>query len=523
MNNIKEQYEEFEIKKYQKFILILAIFLGGLIIRLYYLPVEIPIILDGLEYFWYASDIAISSNLPQNYSPANNGWPIFLSFFFSLIDSKNFMDYMLIQRVVSVFLSSLTIIPMYFLCKKFVDDKFALLGSFIFSFEPRLILNSTLGITEPLFILLITLSILLLLSWKKSLYFLSIILLAFGTIVRSEGLILLIPFILIYGLKFKNKKISYEIPILLIMFFLIITPIMVYRIEVIGNDTLFSRIPIININSDNKIIDEETTQEKNNNYIEIFYRLGVGLSPIMIFLLPIGILNFSRKINFNKFTILTILFFILIPALYAISFLPDHRYLLIAFPILILISIFSIKKISVLNQRNIIYVILAVLLLSSISFLEYQKIDKNDELEILKISKTISEKSTMINNYPPQSGYLPIIGMQELVEFPILKEKFVENSGVRFCVKIQDCEFIKDLEGSNIDELIINAEKMKITHLIIDQQNDRRLEIFKKIYENENDYPFLKKIYQSKNDLSIYNVKIFEINYAEFFKLTGKD
>jgi len=136
-----------------------VIILIGLILRIHYLPFEVPITLDGLLFFWYANDISLLGSLPLDYTPANNGWPIFLSFFFHMFDSNNFMDYMALQRLVTVTLSILTIIPLYFLCRKFFSEKFALVGIAIFAFEPRIIQNSVFGVTEPLFILLVTTSI----------------------------------------------------------------------------------------------------------------------------------------------------------------------------------------------------------------------------------------------------------------------------------------------------------------------------------------------------------------------------
>jgi len=59
-------------------IIILSLFL-----RLNYFVPEIPLTLDALEYFFYALDTSIIGHLPTNYSPQNNGWPAFLSIFFS--------------------------------------------------------------------------------------------------------------------------------------------------------------------------------------------------------------------------------------------------------------------------------------------------------------------------------------------------------------------------------------------------------------------------------------------------------
>ena len=136
-----------------------AVFLGiiimsGLIIRLIFFPFEIPLILDNLAYFWYGLDMSITGSFPTNYDLANNTWPSLLSVFFSLFPSENFLDYMNLQRMISSIISVLTVIPMYFLCRHFFSKNVAIIGTAIFVFEPRIINNSILGITEPLFLIL---------------------------------------------------------------------------------------------------------------------------------------------------------------------------------------------------------------------------------------------------------------------------------------------------------------------------------------------------------------------------------
>ena len=137
-----------------------VILVVGLIIRLYYVPYGLPITLDGFGgYFMYALDISILRDFP-NYSPSQSGWGEFLSLFFMNFRSENLIDYMDLQRTISVILSAITVIPIYFICKKFFSNYYSLIGAIIFAFEPRIIINSTLGISEPLYILAISLGIL---------------------------------------------------------------------------------------------------------------------------------------------------------------------------------------------------------------------------------------------------------------------------------------------------------------------------------------------------------------------------
>ena len=142
-----------EIEFYPIFV-ISVVFLIGLAVRLYYLPFDVPIILDGQHYFWYAIDTSILGHFPSGYDFPNNGWPALLSVFFSIFESNNFLDYMNLQRILSVVVSSLTVIPIYLLCRRFVDAKYAVIGAGIFALDPRMIQNSLLGITDSFFILL---------------------------------------------------------------------------------------------------------------------------------------------------------------------------------------------------------------------------------------------------------------------------------------------------------------------------------------------------------------------------------
>ena len=523
-HNIKEK------SKLRLAIAICVIGITGFILRIQYSPFEIPITLDGLLFFWYANDIALLGTLPSDYSPANNGWPIFLSFFFKMFNSNNFMDLMALQRIVSISLSTLTIIPIYFLGRKYFSEKLAVIGSALFVFEPRIIQNSILGVTEPLFILLVTSSIVCFLHQQKKIITLAFVLISLASIVRSEGIVLLIPFTILYGIRYrKSKKIFYEIPILILVFILIILPISIYRVEVNGNDSLVSRIPNIfdqtNELEQNAISENIQNSQKIDNIKNVFLLIGWASIPFFIFLIPYGVYQIVRYEKTGKKSLITILFFISIPAVYAISFLPDTRYLLILYPILSVISLFSVRKyFSKFSHKNIGLVILIGLILSgSIVFLEIKKIDVNHEDESLKIAKIVSEKTEIINQYTMESGYLPIIGMQELKEFPILRMNFEElGNDMKHCFNIHACKYIIPVKSDNIIEFLQDSEEKGITHLVVDDKEQRRASFVNEIFDKEEQFPYLTKIYDSKDDQLSYHVKIFKIDFEKFNALNLK-
>ena len=116
---------------YYYFILIIG---AGLLIRFFYFE-QYPIGFsdDSIQYFWYANDIKILNQLP-NYLLSQSGWPIFLSFFFEVFHFDNFWEYIQLQRILSMILSIITIMPIYYLCNRFFNRNLSLIGAFLFGF-----------------------------------------------------------------------------------------------------------------------------------------------------------------------------------------------------------------------------------------------------------------------------------------------------------------------------------------------------------------------------------------------------
>ena len=113
----------------------------GLILRFYYLPYDVPIVTDGFYSFVYAAKTVFEGNLPIGYGTTNTGWANFLALFFSLSDTSDPFYLMQIQRSLSVILSSLTIIPAFFIFRKFVNIRWALFGCLLLIIEPRLLMQ----------------------------------------------------------------------------------------------------------------------------------------------------------------------------------------------------------------------------------------------------------------------------------------------------------------------------------------------------------------------------------------------
>ena len=322
----------------------LIILLIGLGLRLFYFPDELPLIADGMDYFTYATTINFYGYLPNEWAPANIGWPIFLSFWFSLIELDSSLNYMQFQRILSIVLSSLTVIPIYYLCRKFFSTKISLVGISLFAFEPRIILNSTLGITESLFILLGVSSLVIFLQYSRRGILIAFTLVSFATIVRSEGIFLLITLSILFFIKNRlSKEILKTYLPALIIFLLILTPISLYKTEVSGNDAMFDRV----VHGTNQVI--KISNSNNGNEIiqgvELFIKyLGWIMIPGFLIFLPFGIIQLFRKRTKELNFILIFLISSSIPILYAyIVQAQDTRYFYFLYPIFCLISLFAVE------------------------------------------------------------------------------------------------------------------------------------------------------------------------------------
>ena len=187
----------YDINSNKKILILIIIGVSSLLLRLSYVSFEIPLSFDALSYFHYAIEISKLGQLPETHTLANNGWSIFLSFFFTIFQQNETNYLMQLQKILSIIISVSTIIPLYYLLKKKFNFNLIILGIIIFTFEPRLIQNSILGITDPLYILILTISFVYFLKYSIKNTYISFALVSFATLVRSEGIFVFIAFIIL--------------------------------------------------------------------------------------------------------------------------------------------------------------------------------------------------------------------------------------------------------------------------------------------------------------------------------------
>jgi hypothetical protein len=503
LSKVEKIENHFSILTKYPFLSLLLIGIGAIIIRLIFFQNELIFSSDNLSYFKYAVDLSLTGESSFALYMPNNGWPLFLSIFFHFFESDNFLDYINLQSYISIVLSTITIIPLYFLAKKFTNSSFALISTIFFVFEPRIIQNSLDGVTDPLFILLIVTSLTLILQKNKFIIYGACITIGLACIVRAEGLFLIPTLCIMFLIKNKiTKKNIIQCIIFIIIIYLILLPFSMQRIESTGTDNLTGRIMIETQTLAQNNVNELELKIINSFYVFIQF-LGKLMIPYLIIFVPIGIILFFKEKNIQKLLLIIPGLFLILPSLYAYT-IPalDSRYLFPILPILCIIGVFSFK-IYFENRKYkkiIITIIIIIVVASSFLFLNYKNINVEKEQEFIELAKIIN-KNTDIVLYvnSPVLSYLDTAKLSELKEFPVI------SSNYNNIHKLVVLDF-------DVKDLFLDMKKHGITHMIIDEEINNPI-ILKKISDNLEKYKNLHQIFDSKEAGYNYHIKIYKINY----------
>ncbi len=477
--------------------------------RLYYFPYEIPLTYDAVSYFWYAIDTNVLGHFPTDYKFPNTGWSMFLSLFFGIFHSNNFVDYMTLQRLCTVIISVLTIIPVYFLCRRFFSNSISIVGALLFAFEPHMIQNSILGLTDTLYILLIIVSFVLLQSSNKKLVYLSFAIAALSSLVRYEGILFVVVLTIIFFVRFrKERKIILKYTLAFSIYVLILLPIVYVRIQDTGNDGLTSHIiagAIVTntIASSQSDISSNLISFMSNGFQNLIKYTGWIMIPYFIIFVPIGIILGFKKKNYHYFGIILSIIVLAIPALYAYAReIQEPRYLLVLMPFFSVLSLFVIDSIANKTSRRKLFFILLIVcvLASSWIFLELKKVDLEHEREAFAIAQHVAEFTEVTNVYNPESKYLKVATIGD--NFPIL------SSATPPTVTLST-------DYTSVADFIKNNKDAGLTHIVADD-NKNRPNFLKDLFSHEERYPYLIKVYDSLDYGFKYHVKIYKIDYEKF-------
>ena len=510
-----------------------SIITAGLLFRIWHAPWDVPVILDAVLYFWHAGDVAILGGLPPSldvsFIPANNGWPIFLAGVFALVDSTSHIDYMAAQRATGMILSVLTALPIYVICRRFFPAGVSLIAPAIFVLEPRIAENSYLGLTEPLFILLTTSTLACFLHADRRVVWAAFPLAALAAMVRGEGVILIVPYVILYCTRFRRRSL-YEAPALVLVFLLVLAPMISYRIDVSGTDAMFMRVadglgslygwvaqpaappagmpagPATDPPDDPPGTGPPSLGSRAAS-------AALASIPVIIFLAPYGLYRAARS-GLPGISLITVMAFMAAGAAVAFISSPGgSRYLFPIVPILCVFAAYTVQRLGgMVRRKEAATAAIAVLIAaSSVPILEGARFDADHAKEALHVAGVVAGTAASVNHYHLESGYIPAAVMSGH-EFPVLSSEVHTGGSLAGCARVEpsDCPHIVIPSGDLLGFLA--GDGSGLTHLVVDDRTERRPQFMMDIYGDESAYPYLAKVYDSRDDGLAYHAKIFEID-----------
>ena len=428
-------------------------------------------------------------------------WSGLLAIFFIPFHFDNYDGYFTVLEIVSISISTLSGIVLYFIAKKIIHKKFALLATAFFVLEPNIIENSIFGVTEPLFILIGLCSFYFAIQKNTKLLLLSFIFagLAFDT--RPNGIILLIIALSSIYFQKQSKKQFLKLGSIGILLFLIaISPVLIDNLGNVGYIGLLDSETRKNTPSF-----ELVSGYSDNIYVTAFitdivhiFRISV---PYLILFAPIGFFLSLKRLDLPiKLIIITILSSIIIAIpQYTVS--VEFRNLFFITPFLALFSALGIEYfVENKKAKNLLIIFLVIgLLVTSYNFLREMQPDPELILEKEMFGKFVV---TSLKGNISGEDWIFIEQNMKWISVGIVDE--IQNP----------LYFVKpNYVIHNADDLVEFIKDRKIDYLIISAEEGNRFKIFPDIYFNEEKYPYMENIFNSdEHDYKKYRNKIFKIN-----------
>ena len=549
--NVKTEVEKEPISGKYIIASLVAIVSISIILKLYTIDFSFPLHSDPLAY-----GLAAISHTNGDFSQSSHrgiGWSIFVSIFYSFINSDNFLVYSNTIKILSLSIASSTIFLVYLLGRKFFSQKYSLVVATLFAFEPHLNYNSGFGLSEPLFHLAIIGAFYFIINKNTKFIIPSLLLVGAVWWIRFNGIIFLAVLLIIYFATKRNSPNFYRNLFLAILIFLaLVSPMLSQRSDQFGDPTYFAYSQYIFTGSFEKAIsiEYENTVTSAVDYIDengffsfiqtfiingIYNILSVIWKisfPYLFILLPFGIIFSFKAFDQEKKPIFANWLFIILSLgslIIMFALIPEKRYLFYIYPFLIILCVIPIQRVTeyglstfsfTKKQKNVflVLVLITVLALSIWFTLRYDQPDPILENEKYYFSE-YAIKNFNGDSLREFGGSLDYMKFQYVLNSP---ESF-KNCKVEFNKEL--CNYDKDngylkritITGNSVEEIVNKGENYDLKYIISNEQRNDFHGFIDDIYANEEEYPYLTKIFDSTEEgFEKLKIKVFEIDYKKF-------
>jgi len=489
------------------------------------------------------------------------GWTIFVSPFFHLIDSNNFLDYVNITRALGLAISIITIIPMYLLSRKFFDDKYSLCATALFAFEPHLNQLSWQGLTEPIYILVIILSMYFILNRNSNYSYLSFLAIGLLWWVRWQGIIMLLVVSILFFRNFKKTpKLFVKYSICLSISLIVVSPMLLDRYEQFGDPIYFSQTEHLFLGDYGSILahNMEGVEYSAFNYIddngfgkfiEKFVLMGIAnlifaivkmSFPYLIVLLPFGILFSLRAFDQEKKFIQSNWILILItlsPFVIYFAIIDEKRLIYYIFPFLILFAVIPLQRLveyglstfsftEKQKKLSLVCIMTVILILSGLYTLRYDIPDPILNDEKILFAETINSKfeGRILESGDTLQGlyYVHVTNPPGVFKNYKIHPNLTADFMAEFNNENRNLKPI-ELYAKSLEGFIEVSDEYELKYISINKNGvHTRFSYLSEIYENEDKFPYLIKVFDTEQEgFEKLKAKVFEIDYKIFYELNG--
>jgi len=518
----------------------------SIILKLYFADFSLPLINDGQLYVLQAishvnGDFEVLPN-------RNFGWPLFLSIFYTLIDSNDFLLFSNVTRIVSMLLLTSAILPMYLLSRKFFSEKYSLVAACLLAFEPHLNFWSVIGYAEALYIPIVILTLYFIMNKNNKLIYLSFIFAGLMWWARLEGLVMIfIISVIFFLLNRRSKKMFLKYFICIVIFVIVISPVLIQRNNQFGDPLYMSYserifiddyyeagMPVGGATASNYIENEGI--EKFISRFVIDGTLNVAeqtirvSAPYLLILTPFGLLFSLRMFDQdNSYVKANWIMFILYAAFMIIPLatITERRFLFALLPPLIIFAVIPIQRLieyglstfsfSSKTKNVSLIIILCLILLSSGLFMDrFEKKDLSRENEELSFADILFSDLDGGHIFDPATSRTFDHGYLYYLKISTPPGNFKNFQAMNDPVLGVDSEKrILEMYGESLNQIIINAKNLNVRYILVDDDNNNK--ILDELYLEKENYLFLTKVHDTQeNGMNKLKIKVFEIDFEQF-------
>lgn len=481
------------------------------------------------------------------------GWSIVVSPFLKIIESDRFLDYVNVVRALSLGISTVSIFPMYLLARRFASEKYSLVAAFLFGIEPHLNHNAGLGLSEPLFILVMIMSAYFIMSKDAKLSYLSFFLAGIMWWIRFNGIVMLPILAIILFLNFRRSPKTLAIFLACISIFLIVSsPMLLQRYVQYGDPLYFSQSDVIYSGEFVTVVAENSkdVSYSASDYVgehgigQFIWKFIVGglynltdqtiklLFPYLIVLLPIGMFFSFRAFDQDPKNIRANWIIVLLTLGSFVTYfavIQERRLLFHVLPFFIIFSIIPIQRLIEYGlstfslsrkQKDLALVlVLGITLILALSFtLRYELPDSEKENEKIELAKYLlarhEGKILDAGNTLEGLAYAKLDGSSGAFKNYVTKNDLGET-------KDDGLQTIS-LHAKSVEELILVGERYDLQYVAINKDEVTTVwyPFLEGVYDNDSSYPYLVQIIDS-DDLGFekLRVKVYRIDYQKFHEM----